>query len=208
MMTTSPNNLDAGVTVLSPPASPPNGAGSTTTISLADGVRRARQRREVAPIEPATDDEVAATKAEKVPIALSKKPVISAKEANAAARHNGQVVLSIAGLKKLSTLGKYVDQLGCTDLGRARIAISAERIDEVDAVLKQLDKDAQALATPHMIDTRLAIAKVRLAAAMATTETANALLKRETERVAMTPAPVLPGFAALQINNTVHSPAG
>jgi len=136
------------------------------------------------------------------PKSVRKKPAIALSAAIAAATKMGRTVIDVRAIKDEAFLGRFVEQTGGKDLGRYRIALSAQRADDVDRVLQELDAQAASAGGADAIGTRLAIQQTRIEAIEATTKIGLALLETEevVEQASVRP-PTLPGFgSAIQIN--------
>jgi len=144
------------------------------------------------------------------PKSVRKKPAIALSAAIAAATKMGRTVIDVRALKDEAFLGKFIEQTGGKDLGRFRIALSAQRADDVDRVLQELDAQAAQAGGADSIGTRLAIQQTRIEAIEATTKIGLALLETEevVEQASIRP-PTLPGFgSAIQINVSPGGTAG
>jgi hypothetical protein len=130
-----------------------------------------------------------------------KKPLISLVEAQAAAKGAGWSIINASALRDASTLGKFIGQCGAVDLGRGRLAIAAERIDQIHDLADQLLDSAGQDPQIH-----LGLIKVKGELVARETEIAKQLIASEPPHLPEQPERRLPGFGTnIQVN--VSSPA-
>jgi hypothetical protein len=122
----------------------------------------------------------------------------------AAARRAGWVSLNVAALKDQALIGRFIAEAGAVDLGRARLAFEANRIDEIDESLKELETEAKAL-NGEGLGLRLGVNKARIEMTRIGMEIASQQISAaHTQKVVDSIPPRMPGFgpfaAPVQVN--------
>lgn len=197
---TTLNHSDAGAG--SPPPPNSNGKPASSTASGSPGAG-AKPLKGIAPIPVG----------KVIPVPRQPKPVrkhtaIPLNTAITAAKKSGRMILDVRALKDEALLGRFIEQTNARDLGRFRVAVAAQRSDDIDRILCELDAQAATAGGLSAIPTRLAIQKVRIEAIDASVRVGMALLETEAipEPSAIRP-PTLPGFGSSPIQINVNGAA-